>query len=217
MSIDQYKKSIMAACDLYKQEIKKKSKTIHPIRLKDLNIFYDLLHHIDEKNLLNLKMKEHLIQMTTRGRIWTLYILSTGDSRLKHLIESTIDYYDADNEYEFLKKSLQYYELELQKRDVMHQKTIKAMHKDHERLLELKEKQYEHEVKHLKTHIEFLVDENSTLKEMLAKQSNIIKKQLDQIMTLELSETEIKCMDQDKSTLISEMDGLNKASVFHPL
>ena len=93
MNVEKFKKSIMAACELYQQEIKSKSKEIHPKRLKDLNIFQVLVKQINDKPLLELKIKEHLDLMTTKGKVWSLYMLSTGDSRLKQLVEKILTYY----------------------------------------------------------------------------------------------------------------------------
>lgn len=215
MSIEQFKKSILAACELYQQEIKSKSKEVHPMRLKDLDIFQTLLKQINDKPLLELKIKEHLTLMSTKGRIWSLYLLSTGDSRLKQLVEKILIYYDADTEYDHLKQSIAYYESELAKRDIEHKDHIASIQHDYEVLLNLKDTQYQQEIDHLKQHIEFLVEENLTLKEMLAKQSNIIKAQLEQILTLSLNAADVKVVEQDKTMLAKEVMGLEQASVFN--
>ena len=215
MSVEQFKKSILAACELYQQEVKAKSKAIHPIRLKDLNLFQTLLKQIDDKPLLELKIKEHLSLMSTKGRVWSLYLLSTGHSRLKELVEKILIYYNADTEFEYLKQSIAFYESELAKRDIEHKEHIATIQNDYERLLNLKNTQCQQEIEHLKQQIDFLLEENLTLKDMLAKQSNIIKTQLEQIMTLSLTEAEIKVSDQDKISLTKEVGALEQASVFN--
>lgn len=214
MGIEQYKKSIVAACELYQKEISQQAKSIHPARMKDLNVFYELMQQIDEKVLLNLKLKEYLAQMSTRGRIWSLYMLSTGDSRLKYLINEIITFYDSDHEYEYLRKSLSSYESELEKKDLIHKQMIKSIEKDHTLLMDLKEKQHQSEIERLKKQIDFLLEENTTLKEMLAKQSNIIKGQLEQMMSYQLSCSEIKVMAADQALLASEVAALNSVSIF---
>lgn len=214
MSIEQYKKSVLAACELYQQEIKSKSKIIHPVRLKDLNIFQDLIRQINNQPLLELKIKEHLLSMTTRGRFWTLYILAIGDSRLKQLVEVTLNHFSSESETEYLKKSLQYYETELEKRDLRHKKDIESLQNDHTLLLNMKDKQYNDEINYLKQHITSLLEENLTLKEMIAKQSEIIKQQLDQILNLSLSEKDTKNLAIDKAVLSKEITSLKESSVF---
>lgn len=214
MSVEQYKKSIIAACELYQKELSQQSKSIHPARIKDLNIFYELMQQIDEKVLLNLKLKEYMAQMSTRGRIWSLYMLSTGDSRLKHLINEIITFYDSDHEYEYLRKSISSYESELEKKDLIHKQMIESIEKDHTLLMDLKEKQHQSEIERLKNQIDFLLEENTTLKEMLHKQSNIIKRQLEQMMAYQLTSSEVKVMSAEQALLASEVAALKGASIF---
>lgn len=179
-----------------------------------MKTFQSLLKEINDKPLLELKIREYLMLMTTRGRIWSLYMLSTGNSRLKYLVEKILDYYNADTEYDYLRQSLSYYESELEKRDIQYRDHIASMQRDHETLLNIKDSQYQKEIEHLKHHIEFLLDENTTLKEMLAKQSCVIKTQLEQIISLSLTENDLKKIHDNKVCLSDELEGLKSASVF---
>lgn len=213
--IAQYKKSIIAACDLYKKEVKNKHSSLHPERVKDLTIFQELIMNINDKPLLDLKLKEHLSQMSTRGRIWTLYLFSSDQSRLKSLIQSILDYYESEIETEHLKKTIQFYEAELDKRASIHTEQLREMQKDHEILISVQEKSYQEQIDHLKSHIDLLMNENISLKAMIEKQSEIIKNQFSQLVEISMTQIDKRNMSANKDALKEELNVIKQVSVFH--
>lgn len=214
MEIEQYKRSILAACDLYQSEVKKASKQIHPARIKDIIAFQELVKAIEDKPLLDLKLNEHLTKMTTRGKIWTLYLFSTGNSRLKLLVSSILSYYHEHDEVMFLKKTIMHYEVELEKRQKQYDIDVKKLLDGRDHALASQKKDYEACIGRLQSQIEFLVQENSSLKQMVQQQTNIIHEQLDQIMSLTINESDEQQIKGAQVKISEEYQEMKAFSVF---
>lgn len=214
MDLTVYKQGLQRACALYRDEIKSQHKCIHPARLQDLNVFETLITHMDEPALLNLKLIEHLEQMSTRGRIWTLYLLSHGHSRLRQLIKEVMDYYGDHEQINGLKKIIQHQEQALARCHQHYDKVIERIQAEKNQALLTQQQANDQLVGQLKAQIHFLMDENKALKNMLAKQNEIIQAQLDQILNLHLSTQEQLALDGAQETLKAEFEHVQTASVF---
>lgn len=215
MDLTAYKQGLQRACALYRDEIKDQHKSIHPVRLHDLSVFETLIAHMDEPVLLNLKLVEHLDQMSTRGQIWTLYLLSHGHSRLRNLIKEVMNYYADHDQINGLKKVIQHQEQTLARCHQHYDKLIERIQAEKAQALHTQQQAHDQLVAQLKDQIDFLMDENKALKSMLAKQNQIIQTQLDQILNLQLSTEEQIDLDEAHAALKSDFEHVQAASVFN--